>query len=416
MATTNASSHHRHRCHPFPNPPLTPVPADGHNDLAIVVRFYSGNKIYTPEFRTAFADGTYVSHTDLARMDAGHYAGAFWSAFWPCTAGPWDDDGDANYAPMIKATLEQLDLYHRLAAAYPATFAPTPDGAAAERAFDAGRGIAPLIIEGLHQIANSAAVLRMYHALGVRYATLSWNCHNAYVDAALEARGEGAQIAFVKAKPYWEGVSPAGRDIVREINRLGMLVDLSHVSADTMRDVLGRGGGNGTEDDWEGSLAPPIFSHSSVYALCPHPRNVPDDVLELVRQRGALVMINFTPEFISCEDEPNPDTGIPKFVNETSTLETVVKHIVYIGEKIGYEYVGIGTDYDGMAETPRGLEDVTKFPVLVAEMLRQGVTDEQAALVVGRNLLRVWKEADRVAAELQKTEKPLEDDVGFPFF
>lgn len=200
------------------------------------------------------------------------------------------------------------------------------------------------------------------------------------------------------------------------MNRLGMLVDLAHVSGATMRDVLGgsaakrEGKEEEEEEGWEGSLAPPIFSHSSAYALCPHPRNVPDDVLRLVKARRSLVMVNFSPDFISCV--PGNDTsGLPDPYPANATLAQVVRHITYIGNLIGYDHVGIGTDYDGIESTPRGLEDVSKFPDLVAELLRQGVSDEDAAKVVGRNLLRVWKEVDEVAERLQGEMEPVEDEL-----
>ena len=199
-----------------------------------------------------------------------------------------------------------------------------------------------------------------------------------------------------------------------------MLVDLSHVSADTMRDVL-IGNPNTTTIDpftsankpWTGSLAPPIFSHSSAHALCPHPRNVPDDVLQLVRRRNGLVMVNSAPDFISCRRPDNDSSSLmPIHINETNTLHQFVSHIMYIGNRIGYEHVGLGSDFDGIPSTPRGFEDVSKYPDLVAELLRRGVTEEQAGLVVGRNLLRVWEEADRVAHQLQKEgARPLEDDM-----
>ena len=238
----------------------------------------------------------------------------------------------------------------------------------------------------------------------MRYATLSWNCHNAYVDAAVTSDPESGK--FVKSSPLWHGVSPAGTQLIAEMNRMGMLVDLAHVSVDTMRDVLA---GNETMG-FGGSEAPPIFSHSSVYSICPHPRNVPDEILHLVKERGSLVMINFSPDFISCE--PSDDgTGIPRFVEKNNTLAQVVRHIMYVGELIGYDHVGIGTDYDGIESTPTGLEDVSKFPNLVAELLRHGVSDEDAGKVVGRNLLRVWGEVDRVAERLQRTMLPTEDNI-----
>lgn len=234
----------------------------------------------------------------------------------------------------------------------------------------------------------------------MRYATLTWNCHNIYADAALVSNSAGETVV---APPLWHGVSPAGRALIQEMNRIGMLVDLSHVSENTMRDVLG---GN---PDWEGSLAPPIFSHSSAKAICPHPRNVPDDILKMVKKRRGVVMVNFAPDFISCK-AGDSTSGLPDYVNETNTLDQVVKHIMHIGELIGYDHVGLGTDYDGIPTTPRGLEDVSKFPDLVAELLKRGISKNDAGKIVGRNILRVWKEADKVAAKMQKEGVlPLED-------
>jgi membrane dipeptidase len=304
---------------------------------------------------------------------------------------------------VVQATLGQLDLFHRLGQQYPKYFTPSTTSAQAVKAFEEGRFISPTAIEGLHQIGNSASTLRLYHQLGVRYATLTWNCHNKYADAALQT---GSDFVTKVAKPYWHGLSPNGRHLLKEMNRLGMLVDLSHVSQDTMRDALV---GNG-DGKWNGSLAPPIFSHSSAYAVCPHPRNVPDDILQLVKQRNSVVMVNFAPEFVSCKPGKTP-YDLPEYVPENATLKHVVKHIMHIGELIGYDHVGIGTDYDGIDKTPSGLEDVSKFPDLIAELLSQGVSDDDAAKVAGRNVLRVWAEADKVANELQKTMKPLEDEV-----
>ena len=196
--------------------------------------------------------------------------------------------------------------------------------------------------------------------------------------------------------------------MIKEMNRLGVLVDLSHVSVDTMLDVLG-----GIDKDWAGSAAPPIFSHSSAYALCPHPRNVPDEVLHLVKEKGSIVMVNFLPDFVSCvAADPPSENGLPVFDEKNSTLAHVVDHVVYIGELIGYEHVGIGSDFDGIGTTPKGLEDVSKFPELVGELLRRGVSDLDVGRIVGGNILRVWAEADRVALRMQEDgEVPLEDDL-----
>jgi membrane dipeptidase len=269
-------------------------------------------------------------------------------------------------------------------------------------AFKAGQLISPIAIEGLHQIGNSLSNLRSYYNLGVRYATLTHNCHNKYADAALQEISGGG---ITKAKPVWNGVSPAGEELIHEMNRLGMMVDLSHVSQDTMRDVLG-----GKGSSWSGSIAPPMFSHSSAFAICPHPRNVPDDVLQLVKQRNSIVMVNFSPDFVSCTASTK-DSGLPDFYPANSTIKHVVTHIKYIGDLIGYNHVGLGSDFDGIPSTPEGLDDVSKFPDLVAEMLNVGISDEDASKVVGGNILRVWTEVDRVAKSLQEKGKPAEDDL-----
>ncbi|KAL1304879.1 hypothetical protein AAFC00_003801 [Neodothiora populina] len=375
---------------------------DGHNDLMILLRFANRDHIYTPEFKDKFENGGMLGHVDIPRLEAGRVGGSFWSAFVECPMNG-SDFSDANYAPFVKATIEQIDLYHRLSALYPKYFTPAPNSQAAEQAFGSGRLISPLGIEGLHQIGNSISTLRLYHSLGVRYATLTWNCHNIYADAAMTSNVKGETGV---STPLWHGVSPAGRLLIREMNRLGMLVDLSHVSVNTMRDVLGAG-----HKAWNGSLAPPIFSHSSAYSICPHPRNVPDDVLHLVKERRGLVMVNFSPDFISCKPS-NSSSGIPDFVDETSTLHQVARHIMYIGDLIGYDHVGLGTDYDGIPSTPRGLEDVSKFPDLVAHLLDLGVSEADAGKIVGRNLLRVWREADEVSERMKREGVlPLEDDV-----
>ncbi|KAF1971437.1 hypothetical protein BU23DRAFT_590653 [Bimuria novae-zelandiae CBS 107.79] len=354
---------------------------DGHNDLLISLRGLYQNHIYGHDFKEKFENGGFPQHVDLPRLEVGMQGGAFWSAFMPC--------------PVVKMALEALDTYNRLGQLYPKYFTLSPDSHAAEKAFKDGTLISPVIIEGLHQIGNSLSMLRLYHKLGVRYATLTWNCHNAYADAALESNDDfSARIAT----PYWHGLSLAGRSLVLEMNRLGMLVDLAHVSVATMRDVLI---GNGTAA-WKGSIVPPIFSHSSAHAIYPHPRNVPDDILHLVKKRNSIVMVNFSPGFISCKPGETPG-DLPIFDPENSTLKHVVKHIRHIGELIGYDHHA------------SGLEDISKFPDLVAELLRQGISDEDVGKIVGRNILRVWREADEVAAKLQKTMVPLEDQIRNPW-
>jgi len=305
---------------------------------------------------------------------------------------------------------------------YPSSFSGfSPSHLSSDAALQAfkhnGKLISPLGVEGLHQIGNSAATLRRYYDLGVRYATLTHNCGNRFADAALW------ENPFRKAPPLWGGLSPEGKLLIHEMNRLGMIVDLSHTSVDTQLDVLG-----GSTEGGKRSKAPVIFSHSSVYSLCPHPRNVQDRVLRLVKQRDSLVMINFAPDFISCvpaaaaaaaasgeDGKDDDDNGIPEFYPPNSTLEHVASHVIYVGNLIGFDHVGLGSDFDGIGSTPRGLEDVSRFPYLVAELLRRGVSDEDAAKVVGGNILRVWKDVEKVAAELQAAGEPaLEDDLKGP--
>lgn len=281
-----------------------------------------------------------------------------------------------------------------MTAAYPKIFS-TPDlnSSSAADAFDKRHLlISPIGIEGLHQIGNALSNLRLYFSLGVRYATLTHNCHNKFADAALATDADGHIVA---ATPYWGGVSDAGQILVNEMNRLGMLVDISHVSKDTMMDILG-----GRPEKMSGSRAPVIFSHSSTFALCPHPRNVPDDVLELVKGTNSLVMVNFSPDFISCTASDSANS-LPDFYPPNSTLHQVARHVQYIGEKIGYDHVGLGSDFDGIFNTPNGLEDVSKYPALVSELLEMGVKDDDAAKVVGRNLLRVWRSVDEVSSKMQ---------------
>ncbi|KAI8951398.1 dipeptidase [Xylaria longipes] len=372
---------------------------DGHNDLAILIRVLYNNHIYDKNFTEPFTKGGMASHVDLPRLKEGQNGGAFWSVFTPCPANG-SDYSTENYLASVQFTLQQIDLMTRLQAAYPDTFSGIVDSESAKAAFKEGKLISPLGIEGLHQIGNSPANLRRFHALGVRYATLTHNCGNIYADAALW------ENPFHKAPPYWGGVSLKGRQLVNEMNRIGMIVDLSHVSVDTMVDVLG-----GREEKWAGSKAPVIFSHSSAYAVCPHPRNVPDHVLQLVKKQNSVVMVNFSPDFVSCVDNNNPN-GVPDYYPSNNTLSHVANHITYIGDLIGYDHVGLGSDFDGIQRTPEGLDDVSKYPDLIAELLRRGVSDADAAKVVGGNVLRVWADVEKVAAKLQSRGEPImEDDL-----
>lgn len=361
-----------------------------------------GNKIYSSDFIKRFALGGLIGHVDAPRLAEGQVGGTFWSVFVPCPEDS-SDFSNENYAESVRMTYEQVDVMTRIQQEFNNVLSESPNGTTALREFRNGKAISPLGMEGLHSIGNSLTHLRSFYKLGVRYATLTHNCHNIYADAALvELPGGGVK----KADPVWNGVSKQGRIAVSEMNRLGMIVDLSHVSHDTMRDVLGA-----AKDEWIGSQAPVIFSHSSAYALCPHPRNPTDDILELVKKTDSMVMVNFYPQFISCTASDRED-GLPDYYPENATLSHVANHIMYIGNLIGFDHVGLGSDFDGIESTPTGLEDVSKYPDLIAELLRRGVSDSDAAKVAGGNLLRVWKKVDEVALTLQsRGVLPAEDDI-----
>ncbi|KAL7797444.1 membrane dipeptidase domain-containing protein [Trichoderma ceciliae] len=369
---------------------------DGHVDFAIILRMSYGNHLDSDEFSRPFENGTLQGHVDLARLRAGRAGGAFWSVYAPCPENG-TDFSDENYAASLQLTLQEIDTMKRLFAAYPNDFAHDIDGSDALEAFRGGKLVSPLGVEGLHQIANQVSNLRMFHDLGVRYATLTHNCHNKFADAALQ------ENPLRKSTPIWGGISPIGRQLVHEMNRIGMIVDISHVSEDAMVDALGG------REDWEGSKAPVIFSHSSAFSICPHPRNVKDHVLQLVKKRNSVVLVNIYPPFISCIDEGN-ENGIPTEDPENATLDKVADHITHIGNLIGYDYVGIGSDFDGIETVPKGLEDVSKYPDLIAELLRRGVSDADAAKVVGGNVIRVWKDVDAVSAQMKADGAPIMED------
>lgn len=269
---------------------------------------------------------------------------------------------------------------HRLIEAFPAhlQFASSSDDITTGRGRRDGAIQSLLGIEGLHQIGNSASVLRMYHRLGVRYATLTHTCHNRYADS------EGPKTAL------HHGLSPAGVELLAEMNRVGMIIDLSHTSFDTQRDALTY------------TRAPVIYSHSSSFAICNHTRNVPDDLLFRLKDNDGLVMVTFYPQFTDCQD------------SRRASLSKVADHIMYIGNLIGFRHVGIGSDFDGMPNGPRGLEDVSKYPDLLSELHRRGVSTLQIEMLAGGNIVRVLKRVEAVARTMAE-ERPLEDDVD-PFF
>ncbi|MGO9987641.1 MAG: dipeptidase [Steroidobacteraceae bacterium] len=342
--------------------------------------------------------------TDIPRLRAGMVGGQFWSVWVPV---------DIKGPEAVQATVEQIDLVKRIAAKYPAVFEVAYTAADVRRIHKAGR-IASLIgIEGGHQINDSLAVLRQMYDLGARYMTLTHMLNNHWADSATDA-------------PVHHGLTPFGAAVVREMNRLGMLVDLSHVSPETMQAALSV------------SEAPVMFSHSSARAIVDHPRDVPDDILRLVAKNDGVVMVNFFPAYVSAARNQweadraaemarynSPPYGgmyigqperakaaLARWESEhprpVTTLEQVADHIEHIRRVAGVDHVGLGSDFDGIPDAPRGLEAVDRYPALLVELMRRGWTDGEVAKVAGENVLRVLAAAERVAAKLRALRPPAE--------
>jgi membrane dipeptidase len=377
---------------------------DGHNDLPWAIRMRFGSRFAGFDLHdTANLDPPLS--TDLNRLRAGGIGGVFWSVWVPTELGKDE---------AVRTVLEQIDLVHRMAAAYPDELEIALGAADVRRIHSAGR-IASLIgAEGGHCIADSPAVLRMLYAAGARYLTLTHWEGTAWADAATAA-------------PEHDGLTDFGVALVREMNRLGMLVDLSHVSAAAMHDAL------------DATRAPVIFSHSCAAALNPHPRNVPDDVLRRLPANGGVVMVNFGSYFIDPAvtervaageaeetrlkslhpgDPAAVTAGLDRWYAANPmpkvTIAQLADHIDHIRQVAGIDHVGIGSDFDGLSSLPEGLEDVSGYPTLLVELANRGYTREDLARVAGLNLLRVMAEAERVAATLQAVETPLERHLDDP--
>jgi len=364
---------------------------DGHNDLAWELR-----ETRQPLERTDLAAPVGFTHTDLPRLAAGGVGAQFWSVFVPATLA-----GEA----AVATTLEQIDLVRRMIARYPDHLELARSAADVERIFAAGKVASLMGAEGGHSIACSLGALRMLYALGVRYMTLTHNENVPWADSATD-------------DPAASGLSEFGRHVVGEMQRLGMLVDLSHVAAGTMRDALDAAG------------APVIFSHSSARALCDHPRNVPDEILARLPQNNGVCMVTFVPAFVSqrCRDwekelaEDMERRGLdpgdraaraaarqqraPADPAPRATLGQVADHIEHVRAVAGVEHVGIGGDFDGTEELPDGLHDVSCYPALFAELLGRGWGEEDCARLAGGNLLRVMREAETAAREISARRGP----------
>ena len=371
----------------------TPL-VDGHNDLAWRIR----EDKHTPRDVEAYdLRKTTPGHTDLARMKEGMVGAQFWSVYIP------GEIKDSGYA---RVQLEEIDIARRVIAKYPERLALATHAADIRKDFAQGKVASFLGMEGGHAIENSLGALRAYYDLGVRYMTLTHNVTLDWADAALD-------------EPKHGGLTPFGKEVVREMNRLGMLVDLAHVSPGTMSAAL------------DVSEAPVIFSHSGARALVDHPRNVPDSILARLPKNGGIVMVPFVNGFVSAkvrahdvaEAEAAKDAA-KKFPNDSAAVERemsawrgahpalrasigdVADHIEHVRDIAGVDHVGIGSDFDGIDDVIPGLENVSKFPSLLAELARRGWSDADLRKVAGENFIRVFTQAEVVSARLEKERKP----------
>jgi membrane dipeptidase len=331
---------------------------DGHNDLLWLAREKVGYDFDRLEITDTDMCQAVGSHTDLPRLRAGGVGAQFWSVFVPATLA-----GDE----AVTATLEQIDAGHTMIRRYAdqLTLATTVDDV--ERAWQKGRIASLMGAEGGHQINESLGTLRMLHRLGVRYLTLTHNDNVPWADSATD-------------EPVLGGLSDFGREVVAEMNRIGMLVDLSHVSADVMRQAL------------DVSTSPVVFSHSSARAVCDHPRNVPDDVLARLSGNGGVCLVTFVPMFVNQTVRDWAAAG-EEGEHPPATLDDVVAHVEHVREVAGIEHIGLGGDYDGTDWLPAGLEDVTGYPRLLAALADRGWSDDDLARLTCRNVLRVMGDA-----------------------
>ena len=356
---------------------LSEVPlVDGHNDLPWALRELTGPD---PDL----AAGEPRLHTDLPRLRAGRVGAQFWSVYVPGSL-----IGDA----AVTAVLEQIDRVHRLAARYPDALGLAEGADDAERVFGTGRVASLMGAEGGHAIANSLGVLRTLRVLGVRYLTLTHNLNNDWADSATDTPRHG-------------GLAPFGREVVAEMNRIGMVVDLSHVADATMHDAL------------DVTAAPVLFTHSGARAVTEHVRNVPADVLERLPGNGGVCMVTFVPRFASAAvagwdgrllaamegagrdhrdlaERNRFAAGWDGPPEPRAKMDDVVAHLEHVREAAGIDHVGIGGDFDGTAETPDGLEDVSRYPALFDALADRGWSRDDLAKLAGRNALRVLRAAD----------------------
>jgi membrane dipeptidase len=367
---------------------------DGHNDYPWALRQHNIerdlNKLDIKVSQPSI-------HTDIARLREGGVGGQFWSVYVPASM---------QGQTAVRVTFEQIDVVHRMMRKYPDAFELARTAADVERIFKAGKIGSLIGMEGGHSIDNSLATLRMFYAVGARYMTLTHSTNVPWADSGTDT-------------PKLGGLSKFGEEVVREMNRMGMLVDLSHTSPETMDDAL------------KVTEAPVIFSHSVARALNEHGRNVPDSILEQLPKNGGVVMVTFVPGFVSRDvnahgqrmtaernrlraEYPNENEKVEAELKKwlalnpepRATLAQVADHIDHIRKAAGIDHIGIGSDFDGIDSVVRGLENVSTYPALTAELLQRGYSENDVKKILGLNVLRVMKRAEEVAARLQKEREP----------
>ncbi|XP_036442782.1 dipeptidase 1 [Colossoma macropomum] len=355
----------------------TPL-VDGHNDLPWQLRSIFNNKLSSVDLYTLNS-----THTNIPKIKDGRLAAQFWAAYVAC---------DTQYKDAVRQTLEQIDIIHRMCQKYPDDFMFAASSQDIMDAFAKNKTASLIGVEGGHSIDSSMATLRTMYQLGVRYLTLTHSCNTPWADNWL--------VDTESDLVEHNGLSDFGKRLVLEMNRMGMLVDLAHVPEQVMNQVL------------DISKAPVIFSHSSAFSICKHKRNVPDNILLKVKEKKGIVMVNFYNDYVTCSTE--------------ATLSDVADHFDHIKNVGGASIVGFGGDYDGVPRVPTGLEDVSKYPDLVAELLRRGWTDDEIKDALGRNLIRVFQDVetvrdtlsdtapDDVPIPLEQVQNPCRTDYGYP--